>query len=239
MTYLMTASKKTALRILAAVLVIAPATAHAATPKPLHRAGLIVEQPANLPEAVQKKGDAMYFYRDNVNSYLYVEQEGGKRLVVLDITDPDRTKVVSQIDSFADAQYDFVHPVGDRAVLVRFKGAESHAAYAELDLRKAKKPTLRTLDAVPAQAHLDRITDTAYFVKQGKALLHTAENPDDVQLVDLGPKDAGMLTTIHGVNAQFNDTEQGRFFLLANDGLWIIRQPAVEEQYRLSQLRIN
>jgi hypothetical protein len=233
------AFRKVSFHILASLLVMVPAIAHASLAKPRQEGGLIVEQPANLPKAVRQKGDAMYFYRDNASSYLFVEQEAGKRLVVLDITDPDRTKVVSQIDSFADAQYDFVHPVGDRAVLVRFKGPESHAAYAEIDLRKAKRPTLRILGTVPVRSSLDRITDTSYFVKQGKAQLQTAENSDDLQIIDLDPKVAGTLVTIHGVKSQFNDREQGRYFLLANDGLWIIRQPAVEEQYRLSQLLIN
>jgi hypothetical protein len=238
MSYSIRSSRRIAFRIIAAMSVMGPVTAYATSAKPTGE--VVVEHPTKLPDAVQKKGDAMHFHQTGVQKYLYIAQDNGKRLVVLDVTDPDETKVAAQLDSFANASYHFVRPMGEDAVLVRFHGSEQQAGYGIVDLQKAKKPTLRPMDSVTTQARVEHIGDTAYFVEQGKAELPTASHSQHLQVVDINSRSAEPVATIQGVQSRLEDRELGRFFLLADDWVWIIRQPAVEESHRIHQFsRMN
>ena len=60
---------------------------------------LVVMGPHNLPEQAQMPGNSFFLHSDNGGStFLYVEQQDGKRLTVFDVTDPSRIKSVSSTE---------------------------------------------------------------------------------------------------------------------------------------------
>ena len=77
--------------------------------------------PSDLPGDTQTFGDDMYLDEGNAKTYLYVEQDGSKRLVVLDVTNPDKILNLATIPRPEAEPYDFVGPYGDGSVLVRYR----------------------------------------------------------------------------------------------------------------------
>ena len=82
---------------------------------------LVLMRPSDLPGDMQTFGDDMYLDEGNGKTYLYVEQDGGKRLVVLDVTNPNKIRDLATISTPDAEPYDFVEPYGDGSVLVRYR----------------------------------------------------------------------------------------------------------------------
>jgi hypothetical protein len=81
----------------------------------------VLMSPSYLPSDTQTFGDDMYLDEGNGKTYLYVEQDGGKRLVVLDVTNPNKIRDPATISTPDAEPYDFVEPHGDGSVLVRYR----------------------------------------------------------------------------------------------------------------------
>jgi hypothetical protein len=107
---------------------------------------LVVMEARDLPEQAQTPGNSLFLHSDDAGgTYLYVEQQQGARLSVLDVTDPARIKLVVSTPLAAEGVFDFVRPLGDYAELVYFRNSQKEAV---LDLRKAKRPVLRMISAL-------------------------------------------------------------------------------------------
>ena len=86
-----------------------------------HSRNLIIEQPADLPEMAQTRGQSLFLYQaGDGETYLYVEQHNGARLAVFDVTDPAKIKTMSSVLLKTVGAFDFVRPLNDRAELIRW-----------------------------------------------------------------------------------------------------------------------
>lgn len=129
---------------LAVATLLLPATAGAE----LHSRSkdIVVMEARDLPEIVQLPGDSLFLHADNQGStYLYIEQQRGKRLSVLGVTDPAHIRVASTAKLETSGIFDFVGALNRRAELIRFRN-DHHTAI--LDLHHADRPQIEAADGL-------------------------------------------------------------------------------------------
>ena len=191
---------------------------------------IVVLEPKDLPEHAQLSGESLFLHSDNAGStYLYLEQQEGTRLTVLDVTDPARIKSVSFIPLQTAGSFDFVRPLNDRAELIRFRQS---GGLAVLDLAKAKRPTLRIEASLADLGSTEPLGLTGILAVTGPHDYARAV-PQDYQVVDVSKAvEPVLLTTIKQVEHRVVNDETGTTYLLGNGGLTVIRQPSVEEDYQ-------
>jgi hypothetical protein len=143
---------------------------------------------------------------------LYVEQNHGARLAIFDVTDPAKIKQEAAARLDAPGSFDFVSSLGDRAELIRFRDGQGEAV---LDLHKAKLPVIKTVPGLKFQGPTERLGEDG-FITVNQASVQSSPNPRDYEVV-----------------------ETGTTYLLAADGLYLIRRPAVEEEYDIHQWQMS
>jgi hypothetical protein len=191
---------------------------------------IVVLEPTDLPEQAQIGGNSFFLHANNVgNTYLYIEQQQGARLTVLDVSDPARIKPVSSIALNTEGAFDFVRPVNDRDELIRFRQSGNVAV---LDLTSAKRPALRPMPAMADFGVAEPLSQNAVLAvaEQSSYVPAVAR---DFQVIDFStPSNPVVLTTIKDVKHRLTNDETGTTYLLGSQGLTVIRQPGVEEDYR-------
>lgn len=222
------------LAIAATALILPAASAQAETHS--RSKELVVMQPQDLPEQAQIKGNSLLLHSDNSGStYLYVEQLQGRRLSVFDVTDPAHIKLVVSTLIPNEGAFDFIRPLGENAELVYFRDGQKVGV---LDLRKAKKPELHTIA---------NSTDLATAEELGySGLLATATSYNyvpaigqDFQVIDISSANPTLLATIKDVKHRITNDETGTTFLLGSDGLTVVRQLSVENEYKIDQMQME
>src|ERR1700723_1128248 len=110
---------------------------------------IIVVGPADLPELARVTGQAMMLH-DTMDgrTLLYIEQNHGARLAVLDVTDPAHVKTEASARVNAPGSVDFVSSLGADTVLVRFRNGDGEAV---LNLHKVRTPTLNMIQGLNSQ----------------------------------------------------------------------------------------
>ena len=207
-----------------AVLMAAFATA-AITHAELASKSIIVLQPQDLPQSAQVTGQSMALHvLENGLTYLYIEQQMGQ-LAILDVTDPAHIQPVGMVKLDATGAFDFGETVNDSAIVVSFRDGTGAAL---LDLRKPKAPVLS-----PATAYLEGTRAE----KLGQFGLIMANDTNgwgarvarDYSIVDASnPGAPQLLGTVKHVKQELVNESMGTTYLLAEDGLTVVRLPAVE-----------
>lgn len=202
-----------------------------------HSKSVVVDRPEVLPELAQRSSEAMFLHNTGGGqAFLYLEQDQGKTLAILDLTNSASIREVGRPSVGASSPYDFVRPVGDSAALIRYR---DHSRFAIINFRKYKQPVLTATPELPGSA-------TTRLVGPGTLLL-TSSNGANAPAEDnrcavidvadrLKPTSLGV---IHGVKAATGETRDGTMFLLGKDGLTVIRRPSVEEEYQLESTQTN
>jgi hypothetical protein len=199
-----------------------------------HSKDIVVEQPTDLPELAQRVGIdlQLYFGSGDGSAYLYIEQHHGERLLILDVTDPAHMKMVGAVTLSVPAPFDFVGPLGNSAMLVRFR---NNQGIAVLDLRKAKAPTLRVFSGLDLLGYTLPLGDTGLLFVNGSRL-NQQPTAQDYQIIDAStPAAPILLDTVKLVTNKITREETGTTFLLGSEGLTIIRRPRVEKEYQIQQ----
>jgi hypothetical protein len=203
----------------AAATILSAVAAHAG-----NAANVVVVPPSALPESSREYAEAMMLHETaSGRTYLYIEQEQGTKLAVLDVTNPARIKAEKVVALSAPGPFDFVSEVGTRAELIRFRGTGQEAV---LDFRKAR---LTTLDILPELT----VTGRAIPLGEDGVMLTDQRNevmaPAQYQIVDsAGSMPYQHIADVKGVKQEITNTETGTTFLLAEEGLYVVRRPAVE-----------
>ena len=195
---------------------------------------IVIEQPTDLPELARRMGIALQLYSEtgDGSTYLYVEQHQGQRLLVLNVTDPTRIKMIAAVPLSAPAPFDFVGLVGRSSILVRFRNNEGMAV---LDLKHARLPVLSKVNGLQSSGPVEPFGETA-FLARSEDLIEQPEHPRDYQVVDTSHANSPvLLDTVRMVSCKLAREETGTMFLLGSEGLTIIRRPHVELQYQSKQ----
>jgi hypothetical protein len=189
---------------------------------------IIVERPEQLPELAQVPGEAMLLHTTNDGrTFLYIEQNEGARLATFDVTDPANIKEGSAVPLEAHGSFDFVSPLGDYAELVRYRDGQGEAV---LNLHKAKVPTLSAAEGLKDQGFTERLGDDVLLVSDRPNVPSVAVDPDE-EIIDMSnPIKPHTVADLRRVLEEITNDETGTTFVLTQDGLCVIRRPAVEQE---------
>jgi hypothetical protein len=198
---------------------------------------IVVLQPTDLPEQAQTPGNSFFLYSDNDGStYLYIEQEQGARLSIFNVTHPSKIKFVSSIMLASPGAFDFVHPAGGRAELIRFRDGKGVAV---LDLHTAKKPTVKIISGLSESGSTEPLGEQA-FMMINEPYSYVRAVPRDYQVIDISsPSDPLLLTTVKEVKHRVVNGDTGTTFLLGSAGLTVIRRLSVENDYNVHLMQLS
>ena len=198
---------------------------------------IIVVRPAELPELARVAGQAMMLH-DTLDgrTLLYVEQNHGARLAIFDVTDPAHVKAEGSTLVDAPGSFDFASSLGADAVLVRFRNGQGEAV---LDLRKVKAPTINMIQGLYSQGATEFLGGDVLIVAKRPSVQSDADDTD-YQVVDISnPLHPNPLPDIKQVLEKITNDETGTTFLLTADGLYLIRRPVVEAEFRIRQQQVR
>jgi hypothetical protein len=198
----------------------------------------LVETPSELPELAQVNGEAIYLHDTTDGRFLlYIESMGGKKLAILDVTDPARVHAIAQVTIPATGAFDFVQDVNDSLVLIQYR--ERSGGNALLDLSKAVHPRIMQLPSKTEDAVL--LGDARPIMTAATdRVLQPARETRDYEVMDTGnPSAPSLLATVHGVKQILSNDDTGTMFFLSSEGVTIVRQPAVEQEYDDEQLMMR
>jgi hypothetical protein len=186
---------------------------------------IVLVPPTNLPTLARQSGEAMFLHdtRDG-RTLLYIEQHGGVQLAIFDVTDPAHVGGEGSVQLDAPGPFDFVADLGKRGELVRFRGGQGEAV---LDLRDIpvlmKVQGLDTKNSTILLAdYASRLSGQAFTAAVGQSIrdykiFQSGESPSDDRVVE-----------VRQVRQEVTNPDTGTTFLLAENGLYVIRRPALE-----------
>src|SRR4029077_424755 len=103
---------------------------------------IVVESPSDLPELAQGRCDAMYLHRTAAaQAILYLQRDQGRKLAILDVTDPAKIRAVGEVSIDAPSAYDFVQDLADSGVLIHYR---NHSGFAVISFKNYKEPVLKS-----------------------------------------------------------------------------------------------
>ena len=202
-----------------------------------HPNKIILVRPEDLPELARVPGQAMLLHATgDGRTHLYIEQNHGARLAIFDVTDPAHVKEEGSAQVDAHGAFDFVSSLGDYAELVRFRNGQGEAV---LNLHKAKVPTLTTIPGLDVQGSTERLGDDGLIAADQPDAQSDANDPN-YQVVDLSnPLHPNPVADVKQVLEKITNDETGTTFLLTANGLYLIRRPAVEEEYEIHEYQME
>jgi hypothetical protein len=186
---------------------------------------IVLVPPTNLPTLARQSGEAMFLHNTRGGrTLLYIEQGEGAQLAIFDVTDPAHVKGKGSVQLAGAAPFDFVADLGKRGELVRFRESQGEAV---LDLRNG--PMLLKV------AGLDTQNSTILLADDGSRLtgqaLHAAVGPRtrDYKVFQSGESPGDdRVVEVKQVRQEVTNPDTGTTFLLSENGLYLIRRPALE-----------
>jgi hypothetical protein len=207
----------------ASMTIVAAAIFSAIAAQAANAANLVVVPPSALPESSREYSEAMML-RETASGrmYLYIEQQQGSKLAVLDVTNPARIKAEKPVVLAASGPFDFVSEAGTRAELIRFRGTGQEAV---LDFHKAKVPALENLPELTVMGRAIPLGEDGVMItdRRSEVLL-----PAQYQIIDAADSQPQHIADVKEVKQEITNSETGTTFLLAEEGLYVVRRPAIE-----------
>jgi len=196
-----------------------------------HSRSIVVESPSDLPEIAQRKSDAMYLHETGSGqAFLYLEQDNGRSLAILNVSDPGAIRPVGEVSIAARSPYDFVEALSDSAALIHYR---DHSGFAVISFKKFKTPVLTEAPQFEHPSQAEAFGDDGLLLTSMNHHISQAEDPE-YQLFDISnPSSPRALATIDGVTQRMERPETGTVFMLSNNGLTVIRRPNVEQEYQI------
>ena len=195
---------------------------------------LVLVPPTELPVLARQSGEAMLL-NDAVDgrTLLYIEQNEGSRLAILDVTDPSHIKGAGSVQLDASGPFDFISSVGNQGELVRFRKGDEDAV---LDLRK-KIPSLKAVQGLTLTGPVTRLGNDGFSVSGHAPELQRAW---DYQVVETAnSREVNRVYDVRQVREQLTKADTGTTFLLTEKGLYVIRRPAIETVRQILAISSN
>jgi len=192
---------------------------------------VVLVPPGNLPTLARQSGEAMFLH-DTIGgrTLLYVEQREGAQLAIFDVTDPAHVAGKGSVQLDVVGPYDFLADLGKRGELVRYRGGQGDAV---LDLRSI--PVLLKVPGLDTRNSTILLTDDPSRLA-GRAV-NEAVGPitRDYRVFQSGesPRDDRVFEVKH-VRQEVTNPDTGTTFLLADNGLYLIRRLALEAAPEIS-----
>lgn len=194
---------------------------------------IVVELPSDLPELARGKSDAMYLHHTHeAQAILYLEQDHGRKLAILDVTDPANIKAVGQVSIAAPAAYDFAQYLGASRTLIHYR---DHSGYAVLNFKNYKQPVLT---AEPEYLHPSTVQTEG---PNGLLLVSSSgtsapPRPSEFEVLSISNAPGSEpLATIQGVIQRVDRPGTGTIFLLNDQGVTVVRCLAAEREHQTEE----
>ena len=167
---------------------------------------VVLVPPTELPALARQSGEALFLHETiDGRTLLYIEQNQGARLAAFDVTDPAHIKGQGSVQLDAS---------GDHAELIRFRRDRQDAV---LDFPRAKAPNLSVVKGPTLQAAILPVGN------DGLTVVRTANAQEFNPVLDAKQ-----------VRDKVTNAGTGTTFILTEDGLYVIRRPAVESLRRVT-----
>jgi len=190
---------------------------------------IVVELPSDLPEMAQRKSEAMYLHDSEVGqTVLYLEQDQGRTLAILDITDLGTIRALPQVSIGARSTYDFVKNFGD-TVLIQYR---DHSGFAIISFKRYKQPVLVEAPEFQQAAHTEALGRDGLLLASTSRTSAPIEDPQYEVFDVSNPSKPVKLATVTGVKQRLDRAATCTVFLLSDTGLTVIRRPNVEQDHK-------
>jgi hypothetical protein len=197
---------------------------------------VVLVRPAELPGLARVTGQAMALHTTgDGRTLLYVEQNDGVRLVIFDVTDPAKIKQEATAQLDAPGSFDFVASLGDHAELIRFRNGQGEAV---LDLHDVKLPTITIVPGLKIYRSTGGLAADGLITITGQVTVPSDANPLDYQIT-ANSRESNDVYEVKQVRQEITNHQTGTTFLLAADGLYVIRRPTVEKEHKFHALQIS
>ena len=192
---------------------------------------IVVESPSDLPELAQGRCEAMYLHRtSDAQAILYLQRDQGRKLAILDVTDPAKIRAVGQVSINATSAYDFVQDLADSGVLIHYR---NHSGFAVISFKNYKEPLLKNEPEYLHPASVEADGSSAILLVSGNAATVPAREPEYEVLDISNPSSTTPLITITGVTQRLDRPATGTVFLLNDQGLTVVRRLAAEREHNI------
>jgi hypothetical protein len=95
---------------------------------------------------------------------------------------------------------------------------------------------MRTVQGLELQAFKERLGDDGVILTNQPAV----QSAPDYQVVETAnSQELNRVFSVNGVREEVANDNTGTTFLLTGDGLYLVRRPAVEEDYRIHQVQLE
>jgi hypothetical protein len=203
-----------------------------------HTRSILVESPSDLP-AMRIAGGADIFLHDTNGgrTYLYIESADGQKLSILDVTDPAAIRRAGDVTISALAPFDYIQDVNQLGALVRYR--DNHG-YAVLDLSRYNHPLLTQTPQLAGASTAENIGNFGLLLTStrassasggsGPALPAASDRTYDIMDTSHGGTPR-LVTSVPGVKRRLTKLDTGTLFLLADNGVTVVRNLRTEEEH--------
>lgn len=168
---------------------------------------------------------------------LYLEQDSGQTLAILDVANPARIEIVGRVSVPAPSPYDFVRPIDDYATLIQYR---DQSGIAVVDFTHYKQPTLIATPEFPGPATAEVLGRRALLVESTNGLETLVRPERRYRVIQFSNSyHPAILATIEGVRQRLARPATGTLFFLGDKGLTVLRRPDIEEEYRIHEAQKN
>jgi hypothetical protein len=169
---------------------------------------------ANFPAMARQNGEAMFLHESwDGRALLYIEQNQGAVLAILDVTDPVHIKAERSVQLGLTEPFDFVSSLGKDEELIRFRHGHEDAV---LNLHKARISPVRDVQLPKVKGPTD------------DRCAPTGLTPQMQSTPDREMGDISHVVDWKQVREELTNCATGTTFLLTDKGLLVIRRPTVE-----------
>lgn len=186
---------------------------------------VVLVPPASLPTLARQSGEAMFLH-DTIDgrTLLYVEQREGAQLAIFDVTDPAHVAGKGSVQLDTVGPFDFVADLGQRGELVRFRGGKGDAV---LELRNI--PVLTKVPGLDTRNSTILLTDDPARIAGRAVNSAVGQGARDYRIFQSGesPRDDRVFE-VKQVRQELTNPDTGTTFLLAENGLYLIRRLGLE-----------
>jgi hypothetical protein len=189
---------------------------------------IVVESPEELP-AVARSGGADMFLHDATNgkTYLYIEGRTGQTIAVLDVTDVGAIRAVGEVHTAAAGPFVYVEDRDPQGGLIRYRAG----GLAVMNLSKYDRPTIDQTPQLGRAKSAESIGVTGLLLTENETQPSApANSPDTYDVLDTSrPGAPALLATVTGVTRRVTRADTGTVFLLADNGVTVVRDLRAEE----------
>jgi hypothetical protein len=204
---------------LAAMAIVAIGTVAATTVHAIPPSDIVLVPPTELPAWARKTGEATFLHETiDGRTLLYIEPNPGTRLATFDVTDPAQITGESSVQFDAPGPIDFVSPLEIHAEHVRF-------------------PNLKPVQGLTLQGPITYLNNDGFTVTHQAAGVAPARNYRVVDTVN--SQEFNRVFDVNQVREDTAKADTGIAFMLTENGVYVIRRPAVESNYRMMMIPPN